>query len=84
MTHASSEELLSVARDAADAAADEIRPYWIHGAAVQQKPDHTPVTEADLAAENRIREVIGCNMPSGGRRPVAAAGRRMYCGWWTP
>lgn len=63
MTHVSAEELLSVARDAAEAAADEIRPYWIHGAAVQQKPDHTPVTEADLAAENRIREVIGGRFP---------------------
>lgn len=58
------DELLAVARRAADAAAGEIRPYWLHGAAVQQKPDHTPVTEADLAAENRIREVIGGRFPA--------------------
>lgn len=63
MNRESAEEMLAVARRAAEAAADEIRPYWIHGAAVQQKPDHTPVTEADLAAEKRIREVIGGRYP---------------------
>lgn len=56
-------ELLAVARRAAGAAAVEIRPYWIHGADVQQKPDHTPVTEADLAAEHAIRKVIAARFP---------------------
>lgn len=56
-------ELLAVARRAAEAAADEIRRFWREGAAVRQKSDHTPVTEADVAAENRIREVIGAHFP---------------------
>lgn len=55
--------LLATARQAAEAATAVIRPYWAHGAAVQQKPDQTPVTEADVAAEERIREVIGARFP---------------------
>ncbi len=57
------EELQAVARRAAEAAAVAIQPYWIHGADVQQKPDHTPVTEADLAAEHAIQNVIAGRFP---------------------
>lgn len=63
MSRETPDELLAVARRAAESAAEEIRPYWLHGAALQQKPDHTPVTEADLAAESRIRRVIGDHFP---------------------
>lgn len=63
MYGASPGDLLAVARRAAEAAAAEIRPFWLHGAAVQQKSNQTPVTEADLAAENVIREVIAGRFP---------------------
>lgn len=56
-------ELLAAAREAAQAAAVEIRRYWEAGAAVRHKADRTPVTEADVAAEERIRGVIQARFP---------------------
>lgn len=54
-------ELLAVARVAARAAADELRPrFGHHQAGVQTKSTPTdPVSEADLAAEEAIRQVLG-------------------------
>lgn len=54
---------LAVARDAAEAAADIIRHYWTHGAAVELKADATPVTAADREAETAIRNVLGRAYP---------------------
>lgn len=49
---------LTVAREAAAAAADVIRHYWAHGATVELKSDATPVTVADREAETAIREIL--------------------------
>lgn len=57
------EQLLEVARRAADAAADAIRPFWDGGAEVRVKADRTPVTEADLTAETCIRDIVGESFP---------------------
>lgn len=57
---------LTVALDAARAAADVIRRYYRRDPAVRQKPDATPVTEADVAAEKVIRETILTAFPGHG------------------
>lgn len=54
---------LTVAREAAAAAADVIRHYWTHGAAVEIKADATPVTAADREAETAIRSVLSRAYP---------------------
>lgn len=57
------DEALSVAREAAAAAADVIRHYWTHGATVEIKADATPVTVADREAETAIRNILSKAYP---------------------
>jgi len=49
---------LTVARDAAAAAAEVIRHYYERGVATETKADQTPVTVADREAETVIRNVL--------------------------
>lgn len=49
---------LQTALAAARAAEDVIRRYWDEGVEVRLKADQSPVTEADVAAEQVIRQVI--------------------------
>jgi histidinol-phosphatase len=49
---------LTVARDAAAAAADVIRRHYERGVAVETKADQTPVTVADREAEAAIKDVL--------------------------
>ncbi len=57
---------LEVAREAALAAAEVIRPYFRNRVAIRIKPDASPVTEADVRAEETIRSVISRAFPSHG------------------
>lgn len=67
MTHAEdSGELLAAARRAAEAAEAEIRRFWPTGAAVRTKADSTPVTDADVAAEKAIRDLLRERFPEHG------------------
>lgn len=59
-------ELLAAARRAATAAEAEIRRYWPAGAAVRTKADSTPVTDADVAAEEAVRSVLRERFPEHG------------------
>jgi len=54
---------LAVARSAATAAAEVIKTFTDGGFKTEQKPDGTPVTEADLAAERTIIEAIRRHFP---------------------
>lgn len=54
---------LNVARAAADAASAVIRRYYRQGCAVEIKPDQTPVTVADRAAEAAIKAVLRAAFP---------------------
>ena len=49
---------LTVARDAAAAAADVVRHYYARGVATETKADQTPVTVADREAETVIKDVL--------------------------
>ena len=49
---------LTVARDAAAAAADVIRHYYDRGVVAETKADQTPVTVADREAELAIKDVL--------------------------
>ena len=57
---------LQAALDAAQAAADIIRPLYQHNVRVQLKADRSPVTEADVRAEAAIRSILGERFPSYG------------------
>lgn len=57
---------LQVALEAAHSAAEVIRHYYRDGVAVSMKPDHTPVTRADVEAEEVIRRAISSNFPDHG------------------
>lgn len=57
---------LQTALTAARAAEDVIRRYWEEGVEVRLKADASPVTEADVAAEQAIREVILSAFPEHG------------------
>jgi histidinol-phosphatase len=57
---------LQAALDAAEAAAEIIRAHYGRGIGVRIKPDGSPVTDADVLAENRIREVLAAHYPSYG------------------
>jgi 3'(2'), 5'-bisphosphate nucleotidase len=48
---------------AARAAAEAILPIWRHGVVGRAKPDGTPLTEADLAAERAILSALGAACP---------------------
>ncbi len=54
---------LAAALDAAEAAARVIREHYARGPAVRLKADRTPVTEADVRAEDAIRAVIEARFP---------------------
>jgi inositol-phosphate phosphatase/L-galactose 1-phosphate phosphatase/histidinol-phosphatase len=57
---------LALASDLADAAGAAIRPYFRTALAIDDKPDQTPVTAADRAAEQAMRELIEQRFPNHG------------------
>jgi histidinol-phosphatase len=57
---------LQAALDAAEAAADIIRSLYQRNVAVHTKEDRTPVTEADVRAEEAIRAILTDRFPSFG------------------
>jgi histidinol-phosphatase len=75
------ERAVAVAREAAAAAGAAALGYWRHDLPVERKPDRTPVTAADRAAEAAALAVIQATFPehgilaeeSGAHRPEAAA-----------
>ncbi|HET7843175.1 MAG TPA: inositol monophosphatase family protein [Xanthomonadales bacterium] len=60
------DDALATAREAADAAARVIAPYWRGGVEVEHKADATPVTVADREAELAIKAVIRAKFPAHG------------------
>ena len=58
--------LLAFAQHLADAAGEVIRPYFRKPLAVHDKPDLSPVTAADRAAEERMRALIEARFPAHG------------------
>jgi inositol-phosphate phosphatase/L-galactose 1-phosphate phosphatase/histidinol-phosphatase len=57
---------LALALALADAAGEAIRPYFRQPLAVDDKPDLTPVTAADRAAEQAMRSLIESRFPKHG------------------
>jgi inositol-phosphate phosphatase / L-galactose 1-phosphate phosphatase / histidinol-phosphatase len=57
---------LALASDLADAAGEAIRPYFRRPLAVDDKPDRSPVTIADRAAELAMRRLIAARFPAHG------------------
>ena len=57
---------LTAALEAARAAADVIRAYYRRDPRVQIKPDQSPVTEADVRAEEVIRATLARSFPGYG------------------
>jgi histidinol-phosphatase len=57
---------VETALQAAEAAEEVIRRYYRKHLEVTVKSDRTPVTEADIAAEYAIREVLGSRFPEHG------------------
>ena len=57
---------LTVARAAADAAAQVIGKYWRSGVAVSHKSDASPVTAADVESELAIKQVLKASFPEHG------------------
>ncbi len=57
---------LGVALRAADAAADISRAYYAGNFTVEIKADMTPVTQADVECEEKIREIILNEYPEDG------------------
>jgi inositol-phosphate phosphatase/L-galactose 1-phosphate phosphatase/histidinol-phosphatase len=60
------DHFLSLAIDLADAAGEAIRPYFRQPLAVDDKPDLSPVTIADRAAEMAMRQLIAARFPAHG------------------
>jgi len=60
------DRFLSLAIALADAAGEAIRPYFRRPIAVDDKPDLSPVTAADRAAEAAMRRLIGAQFPDHG------------------
>jgi inositol-phosphate phosphatase / L-galactose 1-phosphate phosphatase / histidinol-phosphatase len=60
------DRFLALAGELADAAGAMIRPYFRQPLAVDDKPDMTPVTAADRAAEQAMRELIETRFPDHG------------------
>jgi inositol-phosphate phosphatase/L-galactose 1-phosphate phosphatase/histidinol-phosphatase len=60
------DRFLALAIDLADAAGEAIRPYFRRPIAVDDKPDLSPVTAADRAAERAMRELIRGRFPAHG------------------
>jgi inositol-phosphate phosphatase/L-galactose 1-phosphate phosphatase/histidinol-phosphatase len=57
---------LALAADLADAAGEAIRPYFRQPIKVDDKPDLSPVTAADRAAEEIMRRLIAARFPEHG------------------
>jgi inositol-phosphate phosphatase/L-galactose 1-phosphate phosphatase/histidinol-phosphatase len=57
---------ITFAHQLADVAGDAIRPYFGQHGAVETKGDHSPVTQADKAAETAIRAMIASAYPDHG------------------
>ena len=57
---------LALAADLADAAGEVIRPYFRQPIRVDDKPDLSPVTVADRAAEAAMRRLIAARFPEHG------------------
>ena len=57
---------LQAALEAAQAAAEVIRGFYQRNLEVRAKADQTPVTEADVRAEERIRDILGRRFPGYG------------------
>ena len=60
------DDFLALALSLADAAGEEIRPYFRKPLTVDDKPDLTPVTAADRAAEQVMRLLIEQRFPDHG------------------
>jgi inositol-phosphate phosphatase/L-galactose 1-phosphate phosphatase/histidinol-phosphatase len=60
------DQFLALAIDLADAAGEAIRPYFRRPIAVDDKPDLSPVTAADRAAETAMRQLIAMRFPAHG------------------
>ncbi len=60
------DRFLALAIDLADAAGEAIRPYFRRPLAVDDKPDRSPVTAADRAAEAAMRQLITRRFPTHG------------------
>jgi inositol-phosphate phosphatase/L-galactose 1-phosphate phosphatase/histidinol-phosphatase len=60
------DNFIALASDLADAAGAAIRPYFRTPLRVDDKPDLTPVTAADRAAEEAMRELIERRFPTHG------------------
>jgi inositol-phosphate phosphatase/L-galactose 1-phosphate phosphatase/histidinol-phosphatase len=60
------DNFINLASDLADAAGAAIRPYFRTRLTVDDKPDLTPVTAADRAAEEAMRELIERRFPAHG------------------
>ena len=73
--------LLEVALRAALAAGDEIRRVYAEPFEVRQKLDNTPVTEADLAAERVIEQILRAAFPD---IPVVSEETAEPEGWCAP
>ena len=59
-------EFLATALDAAHAAADVVRHYYQRNVAVTLKSDKSPVTEADVETERKIRAILAAKFPAHG------------------
>lgn len=66
MTETTLDLFLALALRLADAAGVEILPHFRKLAAVEEKPDQTPVTVADRAAEAAMRSLIETHFPAHG------------------
>ncbi len=60
------DDFLALASDLADAAGEAIRPHFRQPIAVTDKPDLSPVTVADRAAEAAMRRLIIARFPQHG------------------
>jgi len=68
---------LQAALDAAQAAGEVIRSLYGRKVRVQIKPDHSPVTEADMRAEEIIRRMLSERCPSYGFYGEETGGERL-------
>ena len=66
MPEADLDQFLALALRLADAAGAEIRPHFRNLASIEEKPDLTPVTVADRAAEAAMRTMIETHFPDHG------------------
>ena len=66
MSEIEPDAFLAFALRLADAAGDVIRPYFRKPLAIRDKPDLTPVTAADRAAEAAMRALIEARFPDHG------------------